>query len=157
MRISDWSSDVCSSYLCCVTSPPYYGLHDYGTDGQMGLEQTPDDYVDGMVKLFREIRRVLRDDGVLWLNLGDSYAGSWGAQSRGNTTGEDKATLSGTSPLQARSIKAHPSGRTGVGSLKNTPGLKQKDLIGIPWMVAFALRADGWYLDRKSTRLTSSH
>lgn len=130
----------------CVTSPPYFGLRDYGVDGQIGLEPTPAEFVQEMVEVFREVRRVLRDDGTLWLNLGDSYAGSWGAQSRGNTTGEDKTTITGKSMLSARQIEAHPQGMSGTGSLKNTPGLKNKDLIGIPWRVAFALQADGWYL-----------
>jgi DNA modification methylase len=134
-----------SSVQCCVTSPPYFGLRDYGVDGQMGLEASPDEFIAGMVAVFREVRRILADDGTLWLNIGDSYAGSWGAQSRGNATGEGKATITGTSPLSARSIAAHPA-KTGTGSVKNTPGIKAKDLIGIPWMLAFALRADGWYL-----------
>jgi DNA modification methylase len=95
-----------------------------------------------LVEVFREVRRVLRDDGTVWLNLGDSYAGSWGAQSRGSET---PGTLEGTSMLSARQIEAHPK-RAQTGSLKNTPGLKPKDLIGIPWRVAFALQADGWYL-----------
>lgn len=89
----------------CVTSPPYFGLRDYGVDGQIGLEQTPEEYVDAMVEVFRCVRDVLADDGTLWLNLGDSW-----------------------------------------GSGKRYPGIKQKDLIGIPWMLAFALRNDGWYL-----------
>jgi DNA modification methylase len=135
-----------ASVHCCVTSPPYFGLRDYGVAGQMGLEPTPDEYVAGMVEVFREVRRVLRNDGTLWLNIGDSYAGSWGAQSRGNASGEASSNLQGGSPLQARSIRAHPREQSGTGSLKNTPGIKAKDLIGIPWMLAFALRADGWYL-----------
>jgi len=134
------------SVHCCITSPPYFGLRDYGVEGQMGLEATPAEFVAGMVDLFREVRRVLRDDGTLWLNLGDSYAGSWGAQSRGEATGEGSARIQGTSPLQARSIAAHVRGTTHVGSLKNTPGLKPKDLIGIPWRVALALQEDGWWL-----------
>lgn len=133
------------SVHCVVTSPPYWGLRDYGVEGQIGLETTPEAFVARLVEVFREVRRVLRKDGVLFLNLGDSYAGSWGAQSRGNETGESKSTLSGASMLSARQIKAHPKG-TLTGSLKNTPGLKPKDLVGIPWMVAFALRADGWWL-----------
>jgi DNA modification methylase len=133
------------SVHCCVTSPPYFGLRDYGVEGQMGLEPTPDEFVAGMVEVFREVRRVLRDDGTLWLNIGDSYAGSWGAQSRGNETGERSSTIQGGSMLSARQIEAHPKG-TQTGSLKNTPGCKPKDLIGIPWMLAFALRADGWFL-----------
>jgi DNA modification methylase len=135
-----------ASVNCCVTSPPYFGLRDYGVEGQMGLELTPDEFVTGMVEVFREVRRVLRDDGTLWLNIGDSYAGSWGAQSRGDFT---PGTLEGASSkehcLSARQITAHPKG-TRTGSLKNTPGIKAKDLMGIPWMLAFALRADGWYL-----------
>jgi DNA modification methylase len=115
----------------CVTSPPYFGLRDYGHAGQIGLEQTPDEYVAKLVDVFREVRRVLRDDGTLWLNLGDSYAnvGKWG----GSSGGKHVEALHGD---------------TGIGRGKRDygAGLKNKDLIGIPWMVAFALRADGWYL-----------
>jgi len=89
----------------CVTSPPYFGLRDYGNDGQIGLEQTPDEYINAMVEVFRCVRDVLADDGTLWVNIADSW-----------------------------------------GSGKNYPGIKQKDLIGIPWMFAMALRNDGWYL-----------
>lgn len=117
------------SAQCCVTSPPYYGLRDYGVEGQIGLETTPDAYVAELVAVFREVRRVLRDDGTLWLNLGDSYAndGRWG----GSSGGKHVTALHGNS---------------GVGRGKRDTGLKPKDLIGIPWMVAFALRADGWHL-----------
>ena len=94
-------------YHCCVTSPPYYNLRDYGVDGQIGLEETPQEYVDRLVNVFREVRRVLRDDGTLWLNLGDSYCDS---------------------------------------TRFECFGLKPKDIMGIPWRVAFALQADGWYL-----------
>jgi DNA modification methylase len=132
------------SVHCCVTSPPYFGLRDYGHAGQIGLEATPDAFVAEMVAVFREVRRVLRDDGTLWLNLGDSYAGSWGAQSRPNGN-DNGSTLQGGSMLSARQIEAHPK-RALTGSIKNTPGCKPKDLIGIPWRVAFALQADGWYL-----------
>lgn len=132
------------SVQCVVTSPPYWGLRDYGMPGQLGLEATPQDYVARMVEVFQMVRRVLRNDGTLWLNLGDSYAGSWGAQSRPN--GNDvKSNLQGGSPLPARQIAAHPK-ETQTGSLKNTPGCKAKDLVGIPWRVAFALQADGWWL-----------
>ena len=116
------------SVQCCVTSPPYYGLRDYGVDGQIGLEPTPDEYVAQMVAVFREVRRVLRDDGVLWLNLGDSYA----APTKGT------GGLNSKQPSNAGSL--YEPRRVGMG------GAKQKDLIGIPWLVAFALRADGWYL-----------
>lgn len=133
-------------FHCCVTSPPYYGLRDYGVAGQIGLEPTPGEFVEALVSVFRGVWRVLRDDAVAWLNLGDSYAGSWGAQSRGDFT---PGTLEGASKketsLSARQIHAHPKGEK-TGSLKNTPGLKPKDLIGVPWRVAFALQADGWYL-----------
>ena len=99
-----------ASVQCVVTSPPYWGLRDYGVEGQIGLEPTPGEYVEKMIEVFREVRRVLRDDGTLWLNLGDCYAGSWGNYA---PTGE---------------------------------GLKPKDLVGIPWRVAFALQEDGWWL-----------
>lgn len=116
------------SVNCCVTSPPYFGLRDYGVDGQIGLEPTPAEFVTELVAVFREVRRVLRDDGTLWLNLGDSYTGS---ASTGGTGGTGKET-----------------DYTGKRSLPNKreEGLKAKDLIGIPWRVAFALQADGWWL-----------
>lgn len=114
----------------CVTSPPYFGLRDYGVDGQMGLEPTPDEFVAGMVEVFREVRRVLRDDGTLWLNIGDSY----NAQ-----PGQRKATD------KAGAKQVSNDGSVGIGS-RSVEGCKPKDLIGIPWMLAFALRADGWYL-----------
>ena len=122
------------SVNCCVTSPPYYALRDYGVSGQIGQEQTPEDYINNLVLLFREVRRVLRDDGTLWLNIGDSYNGSGkGAMGDGSAAGGGKQkTNKGTQ----------------IGNFKKTDvnGLKPKDLIGIPWMLAFALRADGWYL-----------
>ena len=122
----------------CVTSPPYFGLRDYGHDGQLGLEQTPDEYIAAMVEVFRCVRDVLADDGTLWLNIGDSYAGSWGAQGR-------EYSGVGVSALSARQVAAAQRKASGTGSIKQ-PGIKPKDLIGIPWMLAFALRADGWYL-----------
>ena len=130
------------SVHCVVTSPPYFGLRDYGVDGQIGLEQTPDAFVAEMVAVFREVRRVLRDDGTLWLNLGDSYAGSWGAQSREHA-GKHAPNVSALSANQVKAA-ARREGRT--GAIPEGSGLKPKDMIGIPWMVAFALRADGWYL-----------
>jgi site-specific DNA-methyltransferase (adenine-specific) len=125
------------SVHCCVTSPPYFGLRDYGVDGQIGLEPTPDQFVEAIVRVFREVRRVLRDDGTVWLNLGDSYAraGGWS-----NNSGLD-GVLRNQSQRAVSNISA--SGRR---SQKLPPGLKQKDLIGIPWLVAFALRNDGWFL-----------
>lgn len=111
-----------------MTSPPYWGLRDYGVAGQLGIENTPEEYVARMVEVFHEVRRVLKDDGTLWLNLGDSYAaggnGGHGAKQHSNR---------GT-----RALAGNPK--------KAPPGLKPKDLVGIPWRVAFALQADGWYL-----------
>lgn len=138
------------SVHCVVTSPPYFQLRDYGVEGQIGLEPTLDEFLAALVEVFREVRRVLRADGTCWLNIGDSYAGSWGAQSRGNTTGERKSTLAGASMLSARQIEAHPR-RTHTGSLAKYGGAKQKDLLGVPWMLAFALRADGWWLRSEVT------
>lgn len=131
------------SVQCVVTSPPYFGLRDYGVAGQLGLEPTFAEYVEKMVAVFREVRRVLRKDGTVWLNLGDCYAGSWGAQSRpnGNDVG---STLEGGSMLSERQIAEHPK-TTHTGSTKRT-GLKPKNLVGMPWRVAFALHADGWWL-----------
>ena len=122
------------SVQCVVTSPPYWGLRDYGIDNQIGLESTPDDYVQTMVEVFREVKRVLRDDGTLWLNLGDSYAGSGKGQMGDGTSANinnKQSTNKGSS----------------TGGLPTDYGhMKPKDLVGIPWRVAFALQADGWYL-----------
>ena len=138
-----------ASVHCCVTSPPYFGLRDYGVAGQIGLEPTPDEFVAQLVAVFREVRRVLRDEGTLWLNLGDSYAGSWGAQGRQGASGEmaarSVASAREKSKISAAQIAAHPHRGTGTGTIRQE-GLKPKDLIGIPWRVAFALQADGWYL-----------
>lgn len=120
----------------------YWGLRDYGTPGQLGLEPTPDAYVAQLVAVFREVWRVLRDDGTLWLNLGDSYAGSYGAQSREHA-GKHAPNVSA---LSANQVKAAQIRQHGTGSLSRTPGCKPKDLVGIPWRVAFALQANGWYL-----------
>lgn len=172
-----------NSLSCCITSPPYYGLRDYGTgdweggdlkcehasvsglqgksgqrvdrtftgakpqgpvcsrcgavriDQQIGLEQTPEEYVEQLVEVFRGVRRALHPTGSLWLDLGDSYAGSWGARGRGPGTETKRRDL------EERHGTASPA-RSGFSSL----GIKPKDVLGIPWMVAFALRADGWYL-----------
>lgn len=130
-----------SSLHCCVTSPPYFGLRDYGNEAQIGLEQSPDAFVQELVSVFRQVKRVLRDDGTLWLNLGDSYAAQ-----RGGT------------PMPAETIAGGISGRGDKDAKRwresaylphrnaASLGLKHKDLIGIPWRVAFALQADGWYL-----------
>jgi DNA modification methylase len=120
-----WASQGIKAQTC-VTSPPYYGLRDYGHDGQIGLEETPEQYISTMVEVFRCVWDVLEDDGTLWLNIGDSYAGN--------------------------NSRASNNGRAGFGNAREKvvnrtgEGLKTKDLIGIPWMLAFALRADGWYL-----------
>ena len=116
------------SVNCCVTSPPYYALRDYGLDMQIGREDTPEQYIDRLVEVFRELRRVLKDDGTLWLNIADTYCGT------GNKG-------SYTDPK-------NPKGRNGqaVSIARTAAGCKQKDLIGIPWLLAFALRSDGWYL-----------
>lgn len=112
----------------CVTSPPYYGLRDYGHDGQIGLEATPEEYIAAMVEVFRCVWDVLEEDGTLWLNIGDSYCGTG---SKGEWVDPK-----------------NPEGRNGqaVSKTQKLAGYKSKDLIGIPWMLAFALRADGWYL-----------
>jgi len=118
---------------CCVTSPPYYALRDYGVEGQIGLEETPEEYIQKLVEVFREVKRVLKNDGTLWVNIGDSYNGYKG---NANSQYNDSAYVGGHG--------FHPTRKAGYGlECKN---LKQKDLIGIPWMLAFALRADGWYL-----------
>lgn len=119
---------------CCVTSPPYYGLRDYGVDGQAGLEPTQEAYIANLVNVFREVKRLLRDDGTLWLNIGDSYA---------RTGGTDRNVSKTASVGSTRNTIVQMSDRTRNAK---TIGLKPKDLIGIPWMLAFALRADGWYL-----------
>jgi DNA modification methylase len=115
------------AFNCCVTSPPYFGLRDYGHEGQIGLESSPDEYVAKLVEVFREVKRVLRDDGTLWLNIGDSYNGSGGQGSKPNIMSKEAAKGRGGKPIKV-------------------DGIKPKDLIGVPWMLAFALRKDGWYL-----------
>jgi len=123
-----------ASVHCCVTSPPYWGLRDYGHDGQIGLEETPDTYVARIVEVFREVRRVLRDDGTCWVNLGDCYASA----PKGNKTPSygscfDGRNMSGVD-TSGKKDKAAAS------------GLQHKQLVGIPWRVAFALQSDGWWL-----------
>ena len=122
-----------------ITSPPYFGLRDYGDDGQMGLEATPEEYVANMVEVFREARRVLRDDGTLWLNLGDSYVATGGVCKNGS---QGSTSIVGhTSPESCPQ-----TGRADKRKRLRNHGLKPKDLCGIPWRVAFALQADGWWL-----------
>ena len=116
------------SVHCCVTSPPYYALRDYGMDAQIGRESTPEEYIGRLVAVFRELKRVLRPDGTFWLNIADTYCG--------------------TGSKGAYTDPKNPKGRNGqsVSIARTAAGCKQKDLIGIPWLLAFALRADGWYL-----------
>lgn len=116
------------SVHCAVTSPPYYGLRDYGLDAQIGREETPEQYIKRLVEVFHELKRVLRNDGTFWLNIADTYCGTG---SKGN-----------------HFDPKNPKGRNGqsVSIARQAAGCKQKDLIGIPWLLAFALRRDGWYL-----------
>ncbi len=132
----------------CVTSPPYWGLRDYGAAGQIGLEKTPEEYVDKMVQVFREVRRVLRDDGTLWLNLGDSYAQKGGKQMSDEEFQkfQKRAIEKNYNVGGWGASKKRGQGASGRAVNTAVSGLKTKDLVGIPWMVAFALRADGWYL-----------
>jgi DNA modification methylase len=117
------------SVHCVVTSPPYWGLRDYGVEGQIGLESSPSEYLTHMVDVFREVRRTLRDDGTLWVNMGDSYASG------------DRATYrSGASDNKGQQVQDD------MPRPKTPPGLKPKDLVGMPWRLAFALQADGWFL-----------
>ncbi len=120
---------------CCVTSPPYYGLRDYGVDQQIGLEETPAEYIDKLVEIFREVRRVLKYNGTLWLNMGDSYAGS------GKGRNADGTPCNGNSISREENIKFG-----GILPSARHLEFKRKDLMGIPWELALALRNDGWYL-----------
>lgn len=127
--LNEWASAGVKAQTC-ITSPPYYGLRDYGAVGQIGLEGSPDDYIDALVKVFRAVRDCLAADGTLWVNIGDSYASnpaSGGVQSSKMTGGEHKRTPSNV-------------------PYKRPEGCKPKDMVGIPWLLALALRSDGWYL-----------
>jgi len=118
-----------------VTSPPYWGLRDYGVNGQIGLEESVDEYINALVAVFREVRRVLKDEGTLWVNLGDTYAGS-----NGGRNSDGKANVGGNS------IQSIGQATGIVARAKTVQGLKPKDLVGLPWRLAFALQQDGWYL-----------
>ena len=126
----------CESVQCCVTSPPYFGLRDYGCDGQLGLEETPEEYTERLTEVFREVRRVLKPDGVCWINIGDSYAGSgkgaWDSEKLKVLKNKQRYKFSTDNP--AAKIP------------KKWDKIKPKDLIGIPWRLAFSLQADGWWL-----------
>lgn len=126
--LSDESVDM------CVTSPPYYGLRDYDEDGQIGVEQSPQAYIDRLVSVFDEVYRVLKKDGTLWLNIGDSYAGS----------GKGPVTLAVKNDTKNKELFQKGSRTCDVP--KKWDNIKPKDMIGIPWMLAFALREKGWYL-----------
>ena len=136
-----------NSVQCVVTSPPYWGLRDYGVCGQLGLESTPEEYVSNMVAVFREVWRVLRDDGTVWCNLGDSYA------QKSTSINSEAEVEAAVVRAELRNYDVGGWGATkrssqGIGRAANTAvsGLKPKDLVGIPWRIAFALQADGWYL-----------
>lgn len=115
----------------CVTSPPYYGLRDYGVNGQIGLEQSPDSYIQKLMEVFQEVWRVLRDNGTLWIIIADSYAGS------GKGAGAKK---------KSKQSYKYSKDNKAVKMPKLWNGIKQKDMIGIPWQLAFALRQKGWFL-----------
>lgn len=120
---------------CCITSPPYLGLRDYGVNGQIGLENSVEDYINRLTDIFREVRRVLKSDGTLWLNIGDSYAGSAkGRKKNGEHSTENSKSGNYYGKFNDKLL------------YKTYPGYKKKDLIGVPWLLAFALRNDGWYL-----------
>lgn len=119
---------------CCVTSPPYFNLRDYGVSGQIGLEDTPEQYIQKLVGVFHEVRRVLAPAGTLWVNIGDCYAGS----------GKGAANYPDNAMKYKQGTNRGTVGRSAI--VKKFDGYKSKDLIGIPWMLAFALRADGWFL-----------
>lgn len=130
-----WKHDGITAQTC-VTSPPYFGLRDYGHNGQIGLEQTPEQYIAALVEVFQCVRDVLADDGTLWVNIGDSYASFRDGKATPDTTrGENTGTL-----------VPKGSAKNRMATTFRGSGIKHKDLIGIPWMLAFALRADGWYL-----------
>lgn len=130
------------SVQCCVTSPPYWALRDYGVVGQIGMEKTPEEFVAALVGVFQEVRRVLRNDGTLWMNLGDTYAG--GGNGGGGSFAEINRTFrAGCGRADGKVDERGQRNRNGVGQVN---GIKPKDMVGIPWMTAFALRAYGWYL-----------
>jgi DNA modification methylase len=134
------------SVHCVVTSPPYFGLRDYGVTGQIGLEPSPDEFVDEIVAVFREVRRVLRSYGTCWINLGDSYATQGGKNTTPHTGAMFADRTRGAQVISRSKRMARGAGRWGGGNSSAAGLLKSKDLIGAPWMVAFALRADGWWL-----------
>lgn len=139
--LETWPDDFIQ--MVC-TSPPYWGLRDYGVEGQIGLESTPDKYVQKIVEVFREVRRILKKDGTLWLNLGDSYAGSWGDYVAPGSTKHGSKQSTNRWQRPGYEVDKHHSKPPTANCTDY--GLKKKDLVGIPWRVAFALQSDGWYL-----------
>jgi len=129
------------SIQCVVTSPPYWGLRDYGEGKQLGLEETPEEFVENLVQVFREVKRVLRDDGTVWLNLGDSYANQRSGEGADTMKNLNVNTHGYKNPTE----KQEKTNKN-FNQRLNYGNLKQKNLVGIPWRVAFALQADGWYL-----------
>jgi len=123
------------SVNCCVTSPPYWNVRDYGTEGQIGLEEKPEIFIEKLVEVFREVKRVLKSDGSCWINIGDSYANGARHRTEAQVNGHTFTITGKKSQAAAR-----------IQKTKIVSGLKAKDLVGVPWMLAFALRADGWYL-----------
>ncbi len=139
------------SFDCCVTSPPYWGLRDYGHPDQIGLEATPAEYVEKLIGVFREVRRVLRSDGTLWLNLGDTYASGKGGAGQPPGGGEQGRKWKGRGAHKPETSGKASTRVAAMGPMQQPNripivGLKPKDLIGIPWRVAFALQQDGWWL-----------
>ena len=125
----------------CITSPPYWGLRDYGEGEQLGLEETPEEFVENLVNVFREVKRVLRDDGTVWLNLGDSYANQ-----RSGEGADTLKNLNVNTHGYKNPTKKQEETNKNFNKTLNYGNLKPKNLVGIPWRVAFALQADGWYL-----------
>jgi DNA modification methylase len=144
----EWLRELPDNFVqCCVTSPPYWRLRDYGVAGQLGSEDTPEDYVRALTEIFREVKRVLKPDGTLWLNLGDAY---WGS---------GKAGINSTYQVRHREFgkPSKNTARFGKPTTGKHPEIKNKDLIGLPWMVAFALRKQGWYLRQDIIWHKSNH
>jgi len=133
-----------NSIDCCVTSPPYYGLRDYGHDAQIGMEETPEIFIQSLIKVFDEVKRVLKPNGTIWVNLGDSYWGGKGMSGQASPEKQEQRSLEG------KTINKKHQQLGGHGKMNPKDGkhdfIKPKDLIGIPWMFAFAMRNSGWYL-----------
>ena len=142
--LSTLMSFPAESVDCCVTSPPYWGLRDYGVEGQLGMELNPEEYIKNLVEVMEVVKRVLKPGGTLWLNLGDSYSGS----GKGTGTGDHKWGEKQRGNMGARILhkRITTDMKNGVNRITPPPGFKAKDLMGLPWRVAFALQKKGWYL-----------